>query len=154
MSHHKMTWMKNILLDAIECEMMDLEGADPAELGHAVDMLKDLEKAIYYETVTEAMKSGETLGRCKNCGCEIAATTAAETSTHHEHWGRSPHMREAYMESKMTHSDKAVQLRELEKYMQELTTDIVEMIQDSASEEKAYLEKKLTVLATKIGQMK
>ena len=38
--------------------------------------------------------------------------------------------------------------------MQELTGDIVDMIQDSSIEEKQYLEKKITALATKIGQMK
>jgi hypothetical protein len=38
--------------------------------------------------------------------------------------------------------------------MQELTTDIIEMIQDASLEEKAYLEKKMTTLATKIGAMK
>ena len=50
--------------------------------------------------------------------------------------------------------DKATQLRELEKYMQELSQDIVEMINDATTEEKSYLEKKITALATKIGQMK
>ena len=68
--------------------------------------------------------------------------------------GRSPHNRKMYMEAKEMHQDKAMQLRELEKYMQELTQDIVEMIQDSSVEEKQYLEKKLTTLATKVSQMK
>ena len=45
-------------------------------------------------------------------------------------------------------------VRELEKYMQELTSDMVEMIQDSSPEEKQYLEKKISALASKIGQMK
>ena len=58
-----------------------------------------------------------------------------------------------YMEAKGS-KDKATQLRELEKYMQELTSDMVEMIQDSSPEEKQYLEKKISALATKIGQMK
>jgi hypothetical protein len=47
--------------------------------------------------------------------------------------------------------DKATQLRELEKYIQELTNDIVDMISDASSEEKAYLEKKINTLAAKIG---
>jgi hypothetical protein len=38
--------------------------------------------------------------------------------------------------------------------MQELTNDITEMIVDASADEKAYLEKKITALATKIGQMK
>jgi hypothetical protein len=38
--------------------------------------------------------------------------------------------------------------------MQELTNDIVDMISDTSPEEKQYLEKKMTTLAAKIGQMK
>ena len=70
-----------------------------------------------------------------------------------EREGRSPQNRRMYMEAKNT-KDKATQLRELEKYMQELTSDMVEMIQDSSPEEKQYLEKKISALASKIGQMK
>ena len=70
-----------------------------------------------------------------------------------EREGRSPQNRRMYMEAKHT-KDKATQLRELEKYMQELTSDMVEMIQDASPEEKQYLEKKISALASKIGQMK
>lgn len=70
-----------------------------------------------------------------------------------EREGRSPQNRRMYMEAKYT-KDKATQLRELEKYMQELTGDMVEMIQDASPEEKQYLEKKISALASKIGQMK
>lgn len=70
-----------------------------------------------------------------------------------EREGRSPMNRRMYMEAKGS-KDKATQLRELEKYMQELTGDMVEMIQDASSEEKQYLEKKISALASKIGQMK
>ena len=68
--------------------------------------------------------------------------------------GRSPMSRRMYMEAKHTGRDKATQLRELEKYMQELSQDITEMIADASPEEKQYLEKKITALASKIGQMK
>lgn len=67
--------------------------------------------------------------------------------------GRSPHSRRSYLESKETHQDKAYQMRELEKYMQELTQDIVEMIDGASSEEKQYLSKKINALSTKIGQL-
>ena len=50
--------------------------------------------------------------------------------------------------------DKATQLRELEIYMQELSQDVVDMIADASPEEKQYLEKKITALASKVGQMK
>lgn len=40
--------------------------------------------------------------------------------------------RKSYMESKETHQDKATQVRELEKYISELTTDITEMIEGAS----------------------
>jgi hypothetical protein len=58
------------------------------------------------------------------------------------------------MEARDMGKDKATQIKELEHYMQELSTDIVEMIQETGVEEKQYLEKKLLALASKIGQMK
>ena len=70
------------------------------------------------------------------------------------HEGRSHISRKMYMEAKEMNKDKAAQLRELEKYMQELSSDITEMIADASPEEKQYLEKKITALASKIGQMK
>jgi len=50
--------------------------------------------------------------------------------------GRSPMSRRQYMESKEMHLDKTQQLKDLEKYMQELTADIAEMIDDATPEEK------------------
>lgn len=70
-----------------------------------------------------------------------------------EREGRSHMSRKTYMESKEMHQDKNVKLRDLEKYMQELTTDIVEMIQGASPEEKQLLEKRISALATKIGQV-
>ena len=71
-----------------------------------------------------------------------------------EREGRSYNSRRMYMEAKDLKRDKATQLRELEKYMQELSQDIVEMIADASPEEKQYLEKKISALASKVGQMK
>ena len=67
--------------------------------------------------------------------------------------GRSPHSRRMYMEARETHQDKAAQMRELEKYMQELTQDLVEMIEGASAEEKQYLNKKIATLSNKIGQL-
>ena len=66
--------------------------------------------------------------------------------------GRSPRSRRMYMEAKETHQDKATQMRELEKYMQELAQDVTEMIQDASPEERQYLSKKISALATKLSQ--
>lgn len=64
--------------------------------------------------------------------------------------GRSPLSRKSYMEAKEMHQDKTVQMKELEHYMQELSQDITEMIQQASPEEKAVLQKKLTALTSKI----
>ena len=129
--------MREALVCAVEAQLCDLEDTDTKELGEVVDMIKDIEEALYYYTVTEAMKAGETWEVKKD-----------------EDMGRSPSSRRMYMEAKSMNKDKSIQLRELEKYMQELTQDIVEMIADASLEEKQYLEKKITSLAAKVGQMK
>lgn len=64
--------------------------------------------------------------------------------------GRSPMSRKMYMESKELHKDKTTQLKDLENYMQELSLDIAEMIDDASPEEKQMLQSKITALASKI----
>lgn len=64
--------------------------------------------------------------------------------------GRSPMSRKMYMESKELHKDKTTQLKDLENYMQELSMDIAEMIDDASPEEKQMLQSKITALANKI----
>ena len=70
-----------------------------------------------------------------------------------EREGRSPRSRRMYMESKEQHHDKAAQMKELENYMQELTSDIVEMVEGSTQEEKQYLSKRVAALANKLAQL-
>ena len=64
--------------------------------------------------------------------------------------GRSPMRRRMYMEGKESHNDPKSQLNELEAYLQELSTDITEMIKDASPEERATLHQKMTMLANKI----
>ena len=64
--------------------------------------------------------------------------------------GRSPMTRKTYIERKMHGGAKEAQMHELEKYMQELTSDITEMIEGASMEEKQLLQKKISALATKI----
>ena len=64
--------------------------------------------------------------------------------------GQSPLTRKTYMERKMHGGDKTAQMQELEKYMQELSHDLIEMVEGSSPEEKQMLQKKLNTLATKI----
>lgn len=67
--------------------------------------------------------------------------------------GRSPMSRRNYMESKEMHQGKDKKIKELEKYMQELSDDIVEMIEGASIEERQLLEKKMTHLTSKIAQL-
>lgn len=214
--HKKLAHMRDTLVCAVEMQLCDLGEVDTAELGEAIDMIKDLEEAIYYCTVTEAMKgngsemefemkkgghhqeeengdsrmysmgsrypmmydddrmyarrrradgtfyndpmymdggSGNGASYMDN-GNGNGRNYAEGMNYRDEREGRSYNSRRMYMEAKDMKRDKATQLRELEKYMQELSQDITEMIADASPEEKAYLEKKITALASKIGQMK
>lgn len=75
--------------------------------------------------------------------------------THDAREGRSGMSRRAYMETKEMHKentpeDKQQKMKELEKYMGELSSDITEMISDASAEEKSLLKAKLQTLAQKV----
>ena len=150
--HHKLEHMKDVLICAVEHEINNLENTDCKELGEAIDMIKDLEEAIYYCTITEAMGENGNGYNYNKINSNGHYNESSEDSN--QYCGNSYKNRKMYMEAKIMKKDKAAQLRELEKYLQELSNDIIEMIQDSTLEEKQYLEKKITALATKIGAMK
>ena len=67
-----------------------------------------------------------------------------------EREGRRPERRRTYMEGKEMIKDKVDQMQELNKYMQELASDITEMIEDASPEEKQLLHQKITELASKL----
>ena len=48
--------VKECLMSTVQSQMGDLANVDAKELGEVVDMVKDLEEAIYYCTITEAME--------------------------------------------------------------------------------------------------
>ena len=154
---NRLKWMEEALADTIEMQFCNLDAVCTKELGEAVDMIKDLEKAIYYRTITEAMNA-EKAATAHSWKMEESHDRSMDEMKIKEEWdewlGHSPHGRKRYLEAREHGKDKATQLRELEKYIQELSSDIAEMIDDASPEEKAYLEKKMIALATKIGQMK
>ena len=51
--------MKETLMGQVQAQLGDIKNADAAELGAAIDMIKDLAEAMYYCTVTEAMEEKE-----------------------------------------------------------------------------------------------
>lgn len=213
--HDRLKHVKETLMCAVEGQICNLDKVDAKELGEAVDMIKDLEEALYYCTITKAMEEGKDQehysnseekhfrekypyrdpylerdmdktngrmyypydynrmyydGRGGNNSNSSNQSSSGNTSSNSSRnfserelpmemmrdyrEGRSSKNRKMYMEAKETHQEKSVQMQELEKYMQELSSDIVEMIGDASAEEKQFLEKKLSTLASKVGQMK
>lgn len=194
MSMERLKAMKEVFMCAVEGQMHNLSEVDAEELGEVVDMIKDLEEAMYYCAVVKAMEgedgehkekayytdpmygtySGDWYQDRRYYGDGKAGHSSGMNSGHmnggmrngtsqyserefpgafqDEREGKSYRSRRMYMEAKETHQDKAAQMRELEKYMQELAQDVTEMIQDSSPEERQYLSKKISALATKLSQ--
>lgn len=192
--------MKSTLMGQAQAQMGNLQNVDAKELGEVIDMIKDLEEAIYYCTIVEAMEGkdkeskdghgekamyyvpmpyyrdmdrnngrmyyddrmyygGAMGGSGSNGGSTGGNFSGSRGYREYEYHpyemrdmreGRSPLSRKSYMETKEMHHDKSKQMQELEKYMQELTTDIVEMVEDASPEEKQILQKKLQMLSQKV----
>ena len=191
--------MKDSLVSIVQSQMGGhLDQVDTKELGEAIDMIKDLEEAIYYCTITKAMTEKEdkekehhhyyteriypdympkyypyyrdmdrgtgrmyydgngsmsgssSSGNGGTRGYDEVMTSYPSTMMRDAREGRSGRSRKSYMESKEMHQGQEVQMKELEKYMQELTHDIIEMVNDATPEEKAMLQQKVSMLATKI----
>lgn len=157
--HKRLVPIAECLICAVEEQMEDLESVCTQELGEVIDMIKDLSEAIYYDAVTEAMLNVDELDSSAVKGVFDHYTwTAKGTGMWDKHMedpreGKSYHSRRSYMEAKESHQDKTHQMKELEKYAQELTSDIIEMVEDAGPEERQYLSKKVTALATKIIQL-
>ena len=155
---HKLCWMKEQIIEEVAKQFCNLGDVNTCELGEAVDIIKDLTEAIYYCTITEAMKGeddyehsrkyygGTKVHRMESVGHDMG--TYEHDRSPHE--GKSHMSRRAYMEAKQAHKDKAAQLQDLEKYAQELTTDLIEMIDGASPEEKQFLSNKIATLAMKI----
>ena len=174
MELERMKRLKETLLGTIEGQVNGhLAEVDAKELGEVVDIVKDLSEAIYYCVVTEAMEKGEKEGWHEKKNTTYYYTDRMVPRQRHEprermneprdmdrtyypnderdmREGRSPSRRKRYMEGKEMHHDKLKQMQELEEYMQELTSDLTEMIEDASPEEKTLLQQKISMLATKI----
>ena len=159
--------IQDILIECVEGQMENLPNVDTKELGEVIDMIKDISETMYYHEITEAMEGDEIKKGRMYYGDKEGHHVGTSTShigghgaggymerdlpimrDHRE--GRSPMSRKEYIESKEMHKDKTMQMHELEKYVNELTEDLMEMIADSTSEEKQMLSNKIATLATKI----
>ena len=198
--------VKDTLLCAVESQIGDLSKVDAKELGEVVDMVKDMEEAMYYCSITKAMKEKEEEEKYSKhaqtqyipvymqpnyrdmdrgsgrmyfedrrmnyrgedmygmSGREEFDRTRGRENSYEDREGRdrypmeirdvregkSPMSRKNYMESKELHKGAPAQMKELEKYLHELSQDITEMIEDASPEEKAVLQQKLSMLVSKI----
>lgn len=195
--------MKETLVGCVQSQLSDIHNVDTHELGEAIDMIKDLEQAMYYCSIVKAMeekdeehrkyyipitppyylpdrdmdrnewgrmyypRSRDSQGRYtesdrgdmqdsrRNYGDRPIYYNEKEfpMDLRDSREGRSPMMRRMYMESKELHKDKEIKMKELDKYMKELSEDLVEMIDDASPEERQLLEKKISALATKISSL-
>ena len=161
--------MKNCLMAQAEAQMSHLECVDAKELGEVIDMVKDLEEAMYYCSIVEAMEDANEENPINNYyymenpydrGSSLHTMYYTERPMNlpknsnrymdSDKEGRSPMYRKMYMESKEMHHDTAKQLNDLENYLKELSSDITDMIRDASPEEKQLLHRKIAALATKI----
>jgi hypothetical protein len=108
--------MKEKLIECVQKEMGSLEQADTKELGEAIDMIKDLEEAIYYATITHAMTQKDDQRfyserylppEYMNNNKMYYADPQYNKPMHDWREGSSGRSRKMYMESKEMHHDKA-----------------------------------------------
>lgn len=169
--------IKERLINCVDSEMSNLSSVNTHELGEAVDMIKDIEEAIYYCTVVEAMEEkeedkekrimyypimyrdderryypydGRMYDDAYSRGMRDYKNVYPKEMMRDYREGRSGESRRMYMESKEMHESKEKQMHELEKYLQELNRDVMDMINDASPEEKQILSQKLQTLAEKV----
>ena len=167
----KIKEMKDKLIDIAKCQLSCPERVDAKELGEVMDMIKDLSEVMYYCTIVESMEEAkdkedihyytkqpyyfmppwEECDIYNNDRKRNPNQAIVEKDKHYDdREGRSHFNRKMYMEAKELHRDSATQMKELEKYIQELSKDITEMIEGSSPEEKQMLQQKIAMLAQKI----
>ena len=160
--------IESCLISQIQAQCGDLKKVNAKELGEVVDMVKDLEEAMYYCSIIEAMdQSKDEREMNVNYYMESKSDDGRrnyvpymeyapymmrnkEWRDNHFYDGRSGVSRRMYMEGHSTHRDQQQSMRELENYIQDLGTDLTDMIKESSPEEKQVLSTKLQQLATKI----
>lgn len=115
---------------------------------------------MYYSNGGNAGGSGSSNGGGNASGASQGSSRGGSSTSYYTEMpyemmrdpreGKSAIRRRMYMEGKEQHKDTNSQLRELQAYLEELSKDVVEMVQDASTEEKATLRQKMTTLADKI----
>ncbi len=171
--------IKQCLVSQVQTQLGDLKSTNAKELGEVIDMIKDLEEAMYYCAITEAMEEKkdeskqtnninyymeEPREKYKYYGSDMKPYTPymeyAPYMMQNDEWrdkhfynGRSGNSRRMYMEGKMAHTSNDTQsMKELETYIRDLSDDVIDMVKESTPEEKQVLSTKLQTLASKVNK--
>lgn len=171
--------IKDNLIAQVQGQMGNLQEVNAKELGEVVDMVKDLEEAIYYCTIVEAMKEKDENksttninyyteptyyrdidrndGRMYYTPGNMGRSNSGNNNSNQNYGmmrdsreGRSPQSRKMYMEGQEMHNDSKKQMLSLETYMHELTDDILEMVKKATPDEKQMLKNKMNTLVQQI----
>lgn len=144
----KLKCIKHKLVDAVYNELSkDIHCINTEELGEAVDMIKDISKALYYCSVVEEMEeSKETMNYF---------FPVRELSPHKfyytEPWEKGHMMMEDYLKDKEKHTDEKMAMEDLEKYLDQVTKEVTRMAEHANAEEKTLMHQKVSHLVTKLA---
>lgn len=142
----RLKMMKDCLMAQVQAQMGNLDKVDVHELGEAIDMIKDLEEALYYCHIVKAMEEKEP-NSWENNSSIMFYTERPNSMKYANNSNTDYNDMEYYSDKGRYHKDK-----DLEKYLQELATDISEIITTATTEEKQMLHRKLAALTTKVEQ--
>lgn len=124
----KICHIRDALIDVAYKQLDCLSQVNTKEMGEVIDMIKDLEEAMYYAKVTEAMEHKK------------------EEEEEQEEMPRILYYYDKYLKE----TDKAQSMSYLQSYVQALTEDVHKMLSSAAPEEKAYLSNSMTSLGAAI----
>ena len=168
--------IKHTLVNQVQTQLGDLKHTNAKELGEVIDMIKDLEEAMYYCSIIKAMEeSKEEKENSNNINYYMEPkmySDGNETRSYTPYMEYAPYMmrdkdwrearlynsadrtynsRRMYMEGKQNKSTDQQSMKDLEHYIQDLSDDLVDMVRDSSPEEKQVLSTKLQQLSSKVN---
>ena len=168
--------IKQCLVSQVQTQLGDLKNTNVKELGEVIDMIKDLEEAMYYCAIITAMEEKEEqpqnninyymeqprsdydiMPKRYTPYMEYAPYMMRDDKWRDTHLydGRSGASRRMYMEGKLGHTSNDVQsMKELETYIKDFSDDMIDMVKESTPEEKQVLSNKLQALASKVNTVK
>ena len=173
--------IKQCLVSSVQTQLGDLKKTDAKELGEVIDMIKDLEEAMYYCAIIKAMeesKEEKEKDQYNNINYYMephyydGSSSSMPSKNYTPYMEYAPYMmrdkdwrearlynssdrtynsRRMYMESKQNQATEQQSMKELEHYIKDLGDDLTDMIRDSSVEEKQVLSNKLQQLASKVN---